>query len=186
MCNAHLLRELLFFAEEEQAVWARNIAATLSVARQLVQEAQQRGEIALNPATLKNLQSMYQADIAFAYEDISPPGPPSLLEELSHCIVGKKTKKRNEQQKLLSRLDAYQSEILVFTQDFNIPFDNNLAERDLRMIKVKQKVSGCFRSSEGAEMFTRIRGYVATVKKQGRNVLEELTNALQGYPFQPL
>lgn len=186
LCNAHLLRELTFFAEEEKALWARNMAATFTVARQIVQEARQRGEDALDPIMCYNLQSLYQADIKFAYEDIAPPGPPSLLEEMTHQLAGKKLKKRSEQQKLLARLDAYQEEILAFTRDFNVPFDNNLAERDLRMMKVKQKVSGTFRCTEGAEMFARIRGYIATVKKQGRNVLEELAHALQGYPFQPL
>ncbi len=186
LCNAHLLRELIFFAEEEKALWARNMAATLTVARQMVQEAQQRGEDALDPIMRYNLQSLYQADIKFAYEDISPPGPPSLLEEMTHQLAGKKPKKHNEQQKLLARLDAYQEEILAFTRDFRIPFDNNLAERDLRMIKIKQKVSGTFRCTEGAKMFARIRGYISTVKKQGRNVLEELAHALQGYPLQPL
>lgn len=142
-----MLRELTFFAEEEQAVWARNMAATLRVAHQMVQEARQKGENALNPIMLSNLQSMYQADIKFAYADIPPPGPPSILEEMSHHLVGKKPKKRNEQQNLLARLDAYQQEILAFIQDFRIPslgdpIDNNLAERDLRMMKVKQKVSG--------------------------------------------
>lgn len=186
LCNAHMLRELIYFAEEEQALWARNMAATFTVARQMVQEARRRGEDALDPIMLYNLRSLYQADIKFAYEDISLPGPSSLLEKMAHHLVGKKLKKRSEQQKLLARLETYQSEILAFTRDFRIPFDNNLAERDLRMIKVKQKVSGCFRRTEGAQMFARIRGYISTVKKQGRNVLEELAHALQGYPFQPL
>lgn len=164
--------------------------STLLVARQMVQQAQQRGEDALDPVMIGNLRNMYQADIQFAYQDISPPVPLSLLEEMTFQLGGKKRKKRSDQQRLLARLDTYQSEILAFTKDFHIPFDNNLAERDLRMIKaavvtVKQKVSGCFRSPEGAQMFARIRGYVATVKKQGGNVLEELANALQGYPFLP-
>jgi transposase len=106
---------------------------------------------------------------------------------MTHRLVGKKGKK------LLTRMETYQSEILAFTRDFRVPslgdpIDNNLAERDLRMIKVKQKVSGhrgngTFRCIEGVKMFARIRGYIATVKKQGRNVLEELAHALQGYPF---
>ncbi len=92
LCNAHLLRELIFFAEEEKALWARNMAATLVVARQMVQEAQQKGEDALDPIMLYNLQSLYQADIKFAYADIAPPDPPSLLEEMAHHLVGKKLK----------------------------------------------------------------------------------------------
>ena len=186
LCNAHLLRELIFFAEEEKALWASNMASTLLVAHQLVQEAQQRGENTLGPIGIHNLEKLYESSIQFGKENMIPARPPSLLEEMTHRFVGKKLKKRNDQQRLLARLETYQSEILAFTRDFHIPFDNNLAERDLRMIKVKQKVSGCFRTPEGALMFARIRGYISTVKKQGGNVLEELATALKGYPFQPL
>ncbi|GAK48892.1 hypothetical protein U14_04777 [Candidatus Moduliflexus flocculans] len=66
--------------------------------------------------------------------------------------------------------------------DFRVPFDNNLAERDLRMIKVKQKISGTFRSPEGTRAFCRIRGFISTIKKQGKNVLEALTNTFKALP----
>ena len=162
------------------------LASTLLVARQIVQEAQQRGEDTLGPIGIHNLEKLYEASIQFGKENMIPARPPSLLEEMTYRFVGKKLKKRNGQQLLLTRLETYQSEILAFTRDSHIPFDNNLAERDLRMIKVKQKVSGCFRFPEGALMFARIRGYISTVKKQRCNVLEELANALKGCPFQPL
>jgi transposase len=86
---------------------------------------------------------------------------------------------------LLKRLDAGQAQVLAFIADFAVPFDNNLAERDLRMMKVKQKVSGCFRTLHGAQRFADLRSYTSTVRKQGGNPLHALTSALLGQPFIP-
>ena len=78
---------------------------------------------------------------------------------------------------LLERLSDYKTEVLGFMYDFNIPFDNNFGERDIRMMKVHEKISGCFRSIQGAETFCDIRSYISTVKKQGKNVMGALENA---------
>ena len=86
---------------------------------------------------------------------------------------------------LLTRLRDYKTEPLAFMYDFRVPFDNNAAERDVRMMKVEQKVSGCFRTVEGAERFAGIRGYISTVRKNSKNIFEAIGDAFLGNPFIP-
>ncbi|MFA7304875.1 MAG: transposase, partial [Methanoregula sp.] len=94
-------------------------------------------------------------------------------------------KKHSKPRNLLNRFDKFHDEILAFMNDFSIPFDNNLAERDIRMMKVQQKISGTFRSIEGADWFCRIRGYVSTVRKNDKPVLASIKGAFEGKPFIP-
>ena len=108
------------------------------------------------------------------------------MPELAAAPPGKGgRRKKHKVANLHERLEIYQPEVLAFVYDFAHPFDNNQAERDVRMVKVKQKVSGGFRSERGAAAFCRLRGYVSTAKKQGRSVYGSLLDLAEGRPFDP-
>ncbi len=118
---------------------------------------------------VENLTARYDRLVAEGQEAQPPPDAPLLAWRQA----------RN----LLRRLVRRKGEVLRFLSDTTVPFDNNLAERDLRMVKLQQKVSGCFRTQEGARRFCRIRSYVSTARKQGRDVLAALEGACRGAPL---
>jgi transposase len=93
--------------------------------------------------------------------------------------------KQSAARNLLDRLRKHQQAVFCFLEDLRVDFDNNQAERDLRMLKVQQKVSGCFRSLAGAQAFSRIRGYLSTLRKQGLPLLPALQATLSGHPLLP-
>ena len=173
LCNVHHLRELKFAYEEEQAQWAKKMIEWLLNAKNAIEEAP-----SLPEETLRCYEQEYHQILEEGLKEYPPPEPP----------VKKKRgrKKQTKSKNLLDRMMEKTDYVLAFLSDASIPFDNNLGERDIRMMKVKQKISGTFRSIEGAQWFCRIRGYISTVKKQGHNVMEALTNVFLGKPFLPV
>jgi transposase len=151
-CNVHHLRDLKYQAEEKQQGWAADLIKILLDMKQTVEEAKACGHTSLSAGLRAELLSRYERAIAAGYQ-AHPPAPAPAIPKR-----GKQSPARN----LLDRLSKHQDAVLRFLDDFDVPFDNNLAERDIRMVKLKQKISGCFRSTGGAEGFARIRGYLST------------------------
>jgi transposase len=167
LCNAHILRELVFIHERYEQDWAAKLITLLLKMKAAKERAIAKGKISLSISTLYKYQKRYEAIIQKGLK-INPFKPPA-----------KKTRgryKKSPPRNLLERLSDYSDDILRFLSDFSVPFDNNFSERDLRMMKVKLKISGCFRSLNGAKFFARIRSYVMTARKQKVNTFNALTS----------
>jgi transposase len=176
LCNAHHLRELRFLVERYQQGWADQMMTLLVKIKTSVEQAKGQGQAQLTRPEITQFAQQYRALIEIGLH-LNPQNPP-----LAHSRGRpKQTPARN----LLERLDTHQAEVLRFMHDFQVPFDNNQAERDIRMMKLKQKISGGFRSGEGARIFCRIRGYLSTLKKQGHNLLDALERVFCGQPISP-
>jgi len=171
LCGAHLLRELTFFAElsEETKAWAAPLKGLLLEMKAEVERVGAEGRERPTDERLAELTRSYDRLIAEGLEAQQPPEVPEPVKKQA----------RN----LLLRLRRRKEEVLLFLTDFAVPFDNNQAERDLRMVKLQQKVGGCFRSEEGARRFCRIRSYLSTMRKHGRGVLLALEGACEGAPL---
>jgi hypothetical protein len=175
LCNAHHLRELTFVEEELQQAWAGQLKKLLRQMRTTVERACSTGATHLERAVRDDFVARYEALLGegLAQNPLPPPaGTPR-----------RGRRKQSPVRNLLDRLWTYEHEALRFLDDFTVPFDNNQAERDLRMVKVQQKVSGTFCSDAGADAFCRIRSVCSTWRKQGRSVLEALTHAFAGHPL---
>ncbi len=176
LCNAHLIRELVFLVEQHQQAWAGELLDLLLRIRQAVETAQQEQRRALQPEQIADFEAQYQQWVAQG-EQTNPP---------TARVAGQRGKvKQSVARNLLDRLRDHREKILAFMYDFKVPFDNNLAERDIRMAKIHQKVSGGFRSENGAEAFGHIRSYISTARKNGQPGLAVLVQALSGSPFRP-
>ncbi len=176
LCNAHHLRELRFLVERYQQSWAGQMMTLFVTMKESVEQANAQGQTQLPRKQSIQFEQQYRALIETGL-NLNPPTPPLANSRARP----KQTPARN----LLERLDTHQAEVLRFIYDFQVPFDNNQAERDIRMIKLKQKISGGFRSWEGARIFCRIRGYLSTLQKQGHNLVDALEQVFLRQPIFP-
>jgi transposase len=176
LCNIHHLRELTFLEEEYHQPWARDLKALLLEMKATVEQARAAGLRQLPIAPRTAFVARYQALLAAGHA----ANPPPARRPRQRGRV-----KQTPAQNLLERLWLGQDQVLAFLDDLAIPFDNNQAERDLRMLKVQQKVSGAFRSAAGAAAFSRLRGYLSTLHKQGVALLAALETLFTGQPLYP-
>ena len=175
LCNAHLLRELTGLWESAHQTWTQRMMSLLRLLKHAKDEAKASGRDALDAAVLDRYLQLYRRIVKRGLQQ--NPRPEATDKQ------GKRKRgrpKRGPARSLLERLQTWEAAILRFAFDFAVPFDNNLAERDLRMAKVRMKISGCFRSETGADHFCRIRGYISTLRKQGQDVLAALRSTFAG------
>jgi transposase len=176
LCNIHHLRELTFLEEQYQQSWATDLKALLLGMKHGVEQAQARGDTALPDVERHALRARYHALVAAGLAAHPPPQRrPGQRGRL----------KQSPSRNLLERLLLGHEAVLAFLDDLTIPFDNNQAERDLRTLKVHQKVSGCFRSETGAHAFMRLRSYLSTLRKQGQALLDALRTVFAGQLLYP-
>jgi transposase len=160
------LRELKFLAEEHHEAWAQDLSGYL---RHLNLRRQEQGT--LNEPQFQSVRGRFRALVRRGRQ-AHPANPGS----------GRQSKAAN----LLNRLEDFEDCFLAFLWEPVVPFTNNQAEQDIRMIKVRQKISGGFRTLKGARIFARIRGYLSTCRKHGLNLWSAIQQAVAGQPFIPV
>ena len=177
-CNAHHLRELTAIAEmiPSQRPWAEDMIALLCEANTLATEARAAGFAALPGPMVQDIQTRFEAilDVAKARNPARAPKPGS-----------RRRVRQTPAHNLVKRLSDKREAVLRFVTDLRVPFDNNQAERDIRMPKLKQKVSGCFRSDQGIAHFAIIRSYLSTLRKQSADIFKSLVLTFQSSPPMP-
>jgi transposase len=180
LCNAHHLRELHYIDTQYQQPWANDMSELLLESKATVEATLPRSA-SVPPAWLEAVARRYDEIVQEGF-DANPLAPLPAKEG--------KAKKRGRRThtppwNLLRRLRDFKAQVLAFMDDFRVPFDNHQAERDIRMVQVKQKVSGGFRTLEGAKRFGRIRGYISAARTHAKNIFEAMRDAFDGNPFMP-
>jgi transposase len=172
LCNAHHLRELTYIHEVKEEEWAKHMKDTLIWANEQVKKYASQG--ALPPEIILQIEKTYGKiiDEGLTYHESLPPLPKSKR--------GKQ--KQRDGKNLLDRLQEKRECVLRFIYDFSVPFTNNQGEQDIRMVKLKQKISGSFRTFYGGQIFCRIRSYISTARKQGWSIWGALSDAIKGAP----
>jgi transposase len=173
-CKSHLLRELIFLFEQHRQSWAGDLHDLFLNLHRWVQNRKARDA----PVTEKEYQRWCDQywKLLRAGRKANPLPPEQRANPRA---------KQSKEQNLLDRLEGYNESILAFLWNLDLPFTNNEAERAFRRMKVRLKISGCFRTFNGACRHARIRSYISTVRKHGLPVLEYLRRALDGRPFLP-
>jgi hypothetical protein len=178
LCGAHLLRELEAITQEPGQGWAAGMAELLVDAKLAADRARVADVGRVEGAARARLHIRYARLLADG-QAANPPPPAS----------GRRRRRgrarRSPAARLLARLDAHRDEVLRLLDDTRVPFDNNQAERDLRMVKLQQKISGCWRTPAGAAAFLALRSYLSTARKHGRNPLAVLGQLFQGQAWLP-
>lgn len=169
LCGAHLLRELTFIVEAEDYAWAANMKRLL---QQTCARVSTRKRKKLNRREYANLQKRYRNILTRGEKEL-PPIPPKQNGKRGRIA-------KSDAHNLWERLKEHETAVLLFAKESYVAFTNNRAERDLRMSKVKQKVSGCFRNREYAEAYCRISSYLQTMANHGYNPLVAIQMALSG------
>src|SRR5215204_1515433 len=176
LCGAHLLRELDAITDEPGQGWAAGMAELLVDAKLVADRARAAGAGRVEGAARARLHTRYERLLADG-RAANPP-PPASGRRRGRA-------RRSPAARLLARLDTHRDEVLRLLDDCRVPFDNNQAERDLRMVKLQQKISGCWRTPAGAEAFLALRSYIATARKHGMNPLAVLGQLFEGRPWLP-
>jgi len=168
LCNAHHLRELKRAGEQDKQAWAFEMKQLLENINRAVNDA---GGM-LSHEEAEHWKRQYSQLLAKAEIECPPPEKPDKPQ--------RGRVKRSKARNLLERLINFEADVLRFMINTDVPFTNNAAENAIRMTKVHQKISGCFRSLDGAEIFCRVRGYLSTCRKQGMSATQAMSLVFEG------
>ena len=184
LCNAHLLRELVFVEEIDpaQAAWTRPLASLLIEIKEAAESARAAGRAQFS----EGVKSTYLRRYDRLVKKADRRNPPPAEETGGGDSPQEKRPPPSPARRLINRLSRRRDEVLRFMNDLAVWFDNNGSERDLRMVKLQQKIGGCFRTEHGARDFCRVRSYLSTARKQGHPLLYALERVLNGKPLPPV